>query len=94
VPLLAGATALAGVAAGVALGGAAAHGKPIVVGRPRKPLIRTLSHDLAAAASEIGNFSEQIGTLAREIRQAREAALQATSRRSRAGSVLRGLSRR
>ena len=83
VPLLAGGAALAGALGGFALSQAAG----------KRPKFKLRSRDLASAAKDIGAFGEQIGKLAIEMRERREAS--ATDRhRSPIEVVLQGLTAR
>ncbi len=75
VPLVAGGAALAGAAGGLVLGARQArrHG----VGAralSRRPQVKVSSRDLARAAKEVGSFGAQMGRLASELQQTREAA--------------------
>lgn len=76
VPLLAGGAAVAGAAGGLALGARQAHrhSKGISVTVPRRPQVKVKSSDIAKAAREVGSFSAQMGRLASELQQTREAA--------------------
>lgn len=73
-PLLAGGAALAGAAGGMVLGARQArrHGHGSIA--PRRPRVKVSSHDLARAAKEVGSFGVQVGRLASELQQTREAA--------------------
>jgi hypothetical protein len=73
-PLLAGGAAIAGAAGGLALGARQAH-RHSRLGQivPRKPQVKVNSKDLANAAKEVGNFGAQMGRLASELKETREA---------------------
>lgn len=75
VPLLAGGAALAGAAGGLALGARQArrHGA-LATAFSRRPQAKVGSRDLARAAKEVGSFGAQMGRLASELQQTREAA--------------------
>jgi len=75
VPLLAGGAALAGAAGGLALGARQArrHGA-LATAFSRRPQVKVGSRDLARAAKEVGTFGAQMGRLASELQQTREAA--------------------
>lgn len=93
VPLLAGGAALAGAAGGIALGARQARrhgGGPMM---PRRPQVKVKSQDLAKAAKEVGSFGAQMGRLASELQQAREAA-NSGKHRSPVEVVLDGLTSR
>lgn len=64
-PLLAGGAALAGAAGGLALGSRRSS---------RRPRVKVSSKDLARAARDVGGFGAQVGRLASELQQTREAA--------------------
>ncbi|HEY8082615.1 MAG TPA: hypothetical protein VIE64_03520 [Solirubrobacterales bacterium] len=94
VPLVAGGAALAGAAGGMVLGARQArrHG----VGAralSRRPQVKVRSQDLARAAKEVGSFGAQMGRLATELQQAREAAGNG-KHRSPVEVVLEGLTAR
>lgn len=74
-PLLAGGAALAGAAGGLALGTRQArrHGTGAKM-LSRRPQVKVRSQDLARAAKEVGSFGAQVGRLASELQQTREAA--------------------
>jgi hypothetical protein len=98
VPLMAGGAALAGAAGGLALA-ASQGGKRRGIGSAlrapavRKPKIKVTSRDVAKAAKEVGNFSAQVGAVATELQNAREAAENGTHR-SPVEVVLQGLTSR
>jgi hypothetical protein len=74
VPLLAGGAALAGAAGGLALGTRQARRGGIGArALSRRPQVKVRSQDLAKAAKEVGSFGAQVGRLASELHQAREA---------------------
>jgi hypothetical protein len=79
VPLLAGGAALAGAAGGMALGARQAR--------------RHQHGDFSRAAKEVGSFGAQVGRLASELHQAREAVSNG-GRRSPVEVVLEGLTAR
>lgn len=60
---------------------------------PRRPQVKVNSHDLARAAKEVGSFGAQMGRLASELQQAREAAGNG-KHRSPVEVVLQGLTAR
>lgn len=94
VPLMAGGAALAGVAGGLVLG--AHQVRQNGVGArvlSRRPKAKVRSRDLATAAKEVGSFGAQMGRLATELQQAREAAGNG-SHRSPVEVVLDGLTAR
>lgn len=94
VPLLAGGAALAGAAGGIALGARQSRrhgGGPLTM--PRRPQVKVKSQDLAKAAKEVGSFGAQMGRLASELQQAREAS-NSGKHRSPVEVVLDGLTAR
>lgn len=93
VPLVAGGAALAGAAGGMLLGARQArrHGMAAKA-LSRRPLVKVRSRDLASAAKEVGSFGAQVGRLASELQQAREAGN--GSHRSPVEVVLDGLTAR
>ncbi|HET7590923.1 MAG TPA: hypothetical protein VFK14_12165 [Solirubrobacterales bacterium] len=75
VPLLAGGAALAGAAGGAVLGARQARRNGIAAKAfSRRPQVKVTSGDLAKAAKEVGGFGAQVGRLASELQQTREAA--------------------
>jgi len=74
VPLLAGGAALAGAAGGLALGTRHSRRHGLRSMAPRRPQVKVKSQDLAKAAKEVGSFGAQMGRLASELQQTREAA--------------------
>jgi hypothetical protein len=84
VPLLAGGAALAGAAGGLALGSRRSS---------RRPRVKVSSKDLAKAARDVGGFGAQVGRLASELQQTREAAGNG-KHRSPVEVVLEGLTSR
>ncbi|HXR29946.1 MAG TPA: hypothetical protein VN752_02245 [Solirubrobacterales bacterium] len=93
VPLLAGGAALAGAAGGLALGArhSRRHGLRSIA--PRRPQVKVKSQDLAKAAKEVGSFGAQMGRLASELQQSREATGN-SKHRSPVEVVLEGLTSR
>jgi hypothetical protein len=74
-PLVAGGAAVLGAAGGLALGARQARRRRgISVTVPRRPQVKVKSRDIAKAAKEVGSFGTQMGRLASEIQQTREAA--------------------
>jgi hypothetical protein len=74
-PILAGGAALVGAAGGLALGARQARRHHGIGWRiARRPQMKVDSRDLAKAAKEVGSFGTQMGKLAAELQQAREAA--------------------
>jgi hypothetical protein len=63
-PLVAGGAALVGAAGGLAMAGRRMR---------RRPQIKVSSRDVANVAKEVGSFSAQMGRLASELQNAREA---------------------
>ena len=96
VPLLAGGAALAGAAGGLALGTRQARRGGIGArALSRRPQVKVRSQDLAKAAKEVGSFGAQVGRLASELHQAREATKNGSSaHRSPVEVVLDGLTAR
>jgi hypothetical protein len=93
-PLVAGGAALAGVAGGLALGAhQVRHNGVGARALSRRPKAKVRSRDLARAAKEVGSFGAQMGRLATELQQAREAAGNG-SHRSPVEVVLDGLTAR
>jgi hypothetical protein len=74
VPLLAGGAALAGAAGGLVLGARQSRRHGLRSIAPRRPQVKVKSQDLAKAAKEVGSFGAQMGRLASELQQTREAA--------------------
>jgi len=72
-PLVAGGAALAGAAGGLALGARQARRHKVIGMMPRRPQVKVRSRDVAKAAKEVGSFGAQVGHLASELQQAREA---------------------
>jgi hypothetical protein len=72
-PLVAGGAALAGAAGGLALGARQARRHKMIGMVPRRPQVKVRSRDVARAAREVGSFGAQVGHLASELQQAREA---------------------
>jgi hypothetical protein len=74
VPLVAGGAALAGAAGGLMLGARQARRHGIgAKALSRRPQVKVRSQDLAKAAKEVGSFGAQMGRLATELQQTREA---------------------
>jgi hypothetical protein len=75
-PLLAGGAALAGAAGGLAIGAMQSrhsrHRKVLGVKVPQGKRVKVRSRDVARAAKEVGNFGQQVGELATELRHTRE----------------------
>jgi hypothetical protein len=96
VPLLAGGAALAGAAGGLALGTRQARRGGIGArALSRRPQVKVRSQDLAKAAKEVGSFGAQVGRLASELHQAREATKNGSgAHRSPVEVVLDGLTAR
>jgi hypothetical protein len=94
VPLMAGGAALAGAAGGIVLGARQARRNGIGArALSRRPQVKVRSRDLAKAAKEVGTFGAQMGRLATEQQQTREAAGNGTHR-SPVEVVLDGLTAR
>ncbi len=94
VPLMAGGAALAGAAGGLVLGARQARRNgPAARALSRRPQVKVRSQDLAKAAKEVGSFGAQMGRLATELQQTREAAGNG-KHRSPVEVVLEGLTRR
>jgi len=94
VPLLAGGAALAGAAGGLLLGDRQARRNGVAAkALSRRPQVKVSSRDLAKAAKEVGSFGAQMGRLAAELQQAREAAGNG-KHRSPVEVVLEGLTAR
>jgi len=94
VPLMAGGAALAGAAGGLMLGARQARRNgPAARALSRRPQVKVRSQDLAKAAKEVGSFGAQMGRLATELQQTREAAGNG-KHRSPVEVVLEGLTRR
>jgi hypothetical protein len=75
VPLVAGGAALAGAAGGLVLGARQARRNGVGArALSRRPQVKVRSRDLARAAKEVGSFGAQVGRLASELQQTREAA--------------------
>ncbi len=75
VPLMAGGAALAGAAGGLVLGARRARRNGVGArALSRRPQVKVRSQDLARAAKEVGSFGAQMGRLATELQQTREAA--------------------
>lgn len=74
VPLLTGGAALAGAAGGLALGVHQARHRGVGAKMlSRRPQVKVRSQDLATAAKQVGSFGAQVGRLASELQQTREA---------------------
>lgn len=94
VPLVAGGAALAGAAGGLMLGARQARRHGIgAKALSRRPQVKVRSQDLAKAAKEVGSFGAQMGRLATELQQTREAAGNG-KHRSPVEVVLEGLTAR
>ncbi|HEX5374674.1 MAG TPA: hypothetical protein VFW48_00795 [Solirubrobacterales bacterium] len=94
VPLMAGGAALAGAAGGLVLGARQARRNgPAARALSRRPQVKVRSQDLARAAKEVGSFGAQMGRLATELQQTREAVGNG-KHRSPVEVVLEGLTRR
>jgi len=94
VPLMAGGAALAGAAGGLVLGARQARRNgPAARALSRRPQVKVRSRDLAKAAKEVGSFGAQMGRLATELQQTREAAGNG-KHRSPVEVVLEGLTAR
>ncbi len=94
VPLMAGGAALAGAAGGLVLGARQARRNgPAARALSRRPQVKVRSQDLAKAAKEVGSFGAQMGRLATELQQTREAAGNG-KHRSPVEVVLEGLTAR
>lgn len=91
VPLVAGGAALAGAAGGLAVGMRQRRHKGLGMAMPR-PQVKVKSRDIAHAAKEVGKFGAQVGQLASELQQAREA--NSGKHRSPVEVVLEGLTAR
>jgi hypothetical protein len=91
-PLIASGAALAGVAGGWALSGARDRVPGMKGNGGRR--IHLDSKDISHTAKQIGAFTEQLGSLAAEIRRTRETAAGAETRRSPIEVVLQGLTAR
>jgi hypothetical protein len=75
VPLVAGGAALAGAAGGLVLGARQVRRNGVgAKALSRRPKVKVRSQDLARAAKEVGSFGAQMGRLATELQQTREAA--------------------
>ena len=73
-PLVAGGAALAGAVGGMAVGAHQARRHKVLAGAmARRPMVKVSSRDLAGAAKQVGTFGAQMGRLASELQQAREA---------------------
>ena len=74
VPLMAGGAALAGAAGGLVLGARRGRRNGLAArALSRRPQVKVRSQDLAKAAKEVGSFGTQMGRLATELQQTREA---------------------
>jgi hypothetical protein len=94
VPLMAGGAALAGAAGGLVLGARQARRHGIgAKALSRRPQVKVRSQDLAKAAKEVGSFGAQMGRLATELQQTREAVSNG-KHRSPVEVVLEGLTAR
>ena len=94
VPLVASGAALAGAAGGLMLGARQARRHGIgAKALSRRPQVKVRSQDLARAAKEVGSFGAQMGRLATELQQTREAAGNG-KHRSPVEVVLEGLTAR
>lgn len=94
VPLMAGGAALAGAAGGLVLGARQARRNGVGARvLSRRPQVKVSSRDLAKAAKEVGSFGAQMGRLASELQQTREAAGNG-KHRSPVEVVLEGLTAR
>lgn len=91
-PLLAGGAAMAGAAAGLAVG--ASRGRKTKV--RRRPMMKIRSKDLVKATRDVGRFGLDVGQLAAELRRNREQAhgTNGAKRRSPVEVVLEGLTHR
>ncbi len=95
VPLVAGGAALAGAAGGLVLGARQARRHGVgAKALSRRPQVKVRSQDLARAAKEVGSFGAQMGRLASELQQTREAAGKNGTHRSPVEVVLDGLTAR
>ncbi|MBA3866528.1 MAG: hypothetical protein H0X42_09325 [Solirubrobacterales bacterium] len=92
-PLLAGGAALVGAASGIAFGAARSGSKVLGVKLPQPQRVKLRSKDFATIAKELGNFGEQVGGLATELRSFREGAANG-SQNSPIEVLLRGLTNR
>lgn len=93
VPLVAGGAALAGAAGGLMLGRQTRRHGIGAKALSRRPQVKVRSQDLAKAAKEVGSFGAQMGRLASELQQTREAAGNG-KHRSPVEVVLEGLTAR
>jgi hypothetical protein len=92
-PLVAGGAAVAGAVGGLAVGAHQARRHKVLAGAmARRPMVKVDSHDLASAAKQVGTFGAQMGRLASELQQAREA--NGNKHRSPLEVVLEGLTAR
>jgi hypothetical protein len=95
VPLVAGGAALAGAAGGLVLGARQARRHGVgAKALSRRPQVKVRSRDLARAAKEVGSFGAQMGRLATELQQTREAVGKNGAHRSPVEVVLDGLTAR
>jgi hypothetical protein len=93
VPLVAGGAALAGAAGGLVLGARHVRRNGVGARALSRRKVKVRSRDLARAAREVGGFGAQMGRLATELQQTREAAGNG-SHRSPVEVVLDGLTAR
>jgi hypothetical protein len=71
---MAGGAALAGAAGGLALGARRTRRNGVGArALSRRPQVKVRSQDLARVAKEVGSFGAQMGRLATELQQTREA---------------------
>ncbi len=88
-PLVAGGAAVAGAAAGLAVGASRSRKSKV----RRRPVMKIRSRDLVKATRDVGRFGMDAGQLASELRRTREQANSA-KRRSPVEVVLDGLTHR
>jgi hypothetical protein len=72
-PLVASGAAVAGAVGGLAVGAHQARRHKVLGMAMRQPQVKVRSRDLANAAKEVGSFGAQMGRLASELQQVREA---------------------